>query len=225
MKKKKAFTLAEVLITLGVIGVVAAMTMGTVSLKFEKMQTAVKLKKFYNIMTQATNQAILEHGDWRYWDYSLTGENFYKRYYKNHLPILSEKVANGGRTVHIKLKDGTCAYFNYNTSSRVSIANFYWGINTTCGKGDTRQGRQVFELALFNFKYMKHRCNYTPTLCGFPGDGAYQGDLPEYADRGHDKGSCSDRRCFGVWQAYNCYYKFIQDGMQFSKDYYFDKKG
>ncbi len=48
-----AFTLAEVLITLGIIGVVAAMTMPSLIQNYQKKQTAVKLERFYSIMSQA----------------------------------------------------------------------------------------------------------------------------------------------------------------------------
>lgn len=56
---KKGFTLAEVLITLGIIGVVAAMTMPTLINNHREKETVVKLKKLnstlqnaYNIMRQ-----------------------------------------------------------------------------------------------------------------------------------------------------------------------------
>ena len=44
---KKAFTLAEVLITLGIIGIVAAMTLPTLIGKYQKKQTVTQLKKAY----------------------------------------------------------------------------------------------------------------------------------------------------------------------------------
>ena len=43
---KKAFTLAEVLITLGIIGVVAAITIPGLITKYQKLVTVVKLKKY-----------------------------------------------------------------------------------------------------------------------------------------------------------------------------------
>ena len=44
---KRAFTLAEVLITLGIIGVVAAMTLPTLLNKYQEVVTVNKVKKFY----------------------------------------------------------------------------------------------------------------------------------------------------------------------------------
>ena len=43
---KKAFTLAEVLITLGIIGVVAAMTMPSLIQNYKERETVSKVKKF-----------------------------------------------------------------------------------------------------------------------------------------------------------------------------------
>lgn len=52
---KLAFTLAELLITMSILGVVAALTMPAVVLNYQKRTTAVQLHKFYNDMTYALN--------------------------------------------------------------------------------------------------------------------------------------------------------------------------
>ena len=44
---KKGFTLAEVLITLGIIGVVAALTLPSLITNYRKKQTVAQLKKVY----------------------------------------------------------------------------------------------------------------------------------------------------------------------------------
>jgi len=49
---KKGFTLAEVLITLGIIGVVAAMTIPTLMTKYAKQRTETQLVKFYSMRTR-----------------------------------------------------------------------------------------------------------------------------------------------------------------------------
>lgn len=61
--RQKGFTLAEVLITLGIIGIVAAMTMPTLIGKYQKKQTAVQLKKVYTEMSQAVALSELDNGD------------------------------------------------------------------------------------------------------------------------------------------------------------------
>ncbi len=60
--KNKGFTLAEVLITLAIIGVVAALTIPTVVRNYQKQQTVVRLKKTYSAIANTANLAMAEHG-------------------------------------------------------------------------------------------------------------------------------------------------------------------
>jgi len=62
-KAKFAFTLAEVLITLGIIGVVAAMTIPTLIEKIRVRQTVVRLRTVHSIFSQAVKLAVAENGD------------------------------------------------------------------------------------------------------------------------------------------------------------------
>ena len=66
-KKKTAFTLAEVLITLAIIGVVAAMTIPTLISNYKKKDTSAKLKKFYSMMSQAIQLSEIENGPAEHW--------------------------------------------------------------------------------------------------------------------------------------------------------------
>lgn len=60
--KNKAFTLAEVLVTLGVIGVVSAMTMPVLIGKYQEKQTVVRLKKAYTLVSQAYLRIVNDDG-------------------------------------------------------------------------------------------------------------------------------------------------------------------
>ena len=60
--KKKAFTLAEVLITLGIIGIVAAMTLPSIINNIEKKDTSARLKKFYSAFNQAILLSTVQNG-------------------------------------------------------------------------------------------------------------------------------------------------------------------
>ncbi len=73
-QRKIAFTLAEILITLGIIGVVFAMTMPTLIHNHQKKQTAVKLAKVYSTLTQAIERAKADYGDMAQWEYFSSGE-------------------------------------------------------------------------------------------------------------------------------------------------------
>ena len=65
---KKGFTLAEVLITLGVIGVVAAMTLPTLIQNYKKHIVETRLAKFYTTINQAIQMSETVNGDKKYWD-------------------------------------------------------------------------------------------------------------------------------------------------------------
>ncbi|MDR1168777.1 MAG: prepilin-type N-terminal cleavage/methylation domain-containing protein, partial [Heliobacteriaceae bacterium] len=59
---QKGFTLAEVLITLGIIGIIAALTMPALISDYKEKATVAKLKKVYSIFSQVMLQAQAEHG-------------------------------------------------------------------------------------------------------------------------------------------------------------------
>lgn len=65
--KFKAFTLAEVLITLGIIGIVAAMTLPALIKNHQRKETEARLKKAYSTISQAFEAAVAKHGDVNYW--------------------------------------------------------------------------------------------------------------------------------------------------------------
>ena len=57
-----AFTLAEVLITLGIIGVVAAMTLPTLIQKHQRLVLETQLKKTYTTFSQGIQKAMADDG-------------------------------------------------------------------------------------------------------------------------------------------------------------------
>lgn len=66
--KIKAFTLAEVLITLGIIGIVAALTMPTLINSTHGKELDAALKKAYSILQQAIQRMTFEEGLEITWD-------------------------------------------------------------------------------------------------------------------------------------------------------------
>lgn len=60
--KKLAFTLAEVLITLGIIGIVAEMTIPTLMQNVTQMATIASAKKAFTTFSQAYNLAVNDNG-------------------------------------------------------------------------------------------------------------------------------------------------------------------
>ena len=83
--KKNAFTLAEVLITLGIIGVVAALTIPTLMSSIQNRQLEVGLKNAYSTLTQALKMYEQDNG------YPLTSSNVGQNQLK---PILMKYIKN-----------------------------------------------------------------------------------------------------------------------------------
>ncbi|MBE7705674.1 MAG: type II secretion system protein [Cyanobacteria bacterium SIG30] len=71
----KAFTLAEVLITLAIIGVVAALTIPSVVTNYKNQETATRLKKTFATLANTTNLAIKDHGPIVGWDLGDTNQS------------------------------------------------------------------------------------------------------------------------------------------------------
>ncbi len=87
---RHAFTLAEVLITIGIIGVVAAMTIPTLIGKYQKKVTVTQLQKAYTDISNAIIAAQVEHGMMSEWsglkDSSITANtDFLENYLGNSL--------------------------------------------------------------------------------------------------------------------------------------------
>lgn len=91
--KIKAFTLAEVLITLGIIGVVASMTMPALINKMNDRANVTALKKAYTVLSQALMMAKYEYEDYEYWnivDYDMNSTTEIYNYLKPHLKVIKE---------------------------------------------------------------------------------------------------------------------------------------
>lgn len=63
-----AFTLAEVLITMVVIGIIAAITVPIMIASFQKNITTEKVKKVFSTLSQTTNKAIADYGNVSDWE-------------------------------------------------------------------------------------------------------------------------------------------------------------
>lgn len=114
---KKGFTLAEVLITLGIIGVVAALTLPSLITNYRKKQTVAQLKKVYSELSQAAQMSVVQNGDMKNWDYNLSGEEFFNTYLSNFIKM-------GSQTVEDAKKAGV-VYIKASGEEEVSFTNLY----------------------------------------------------------------------------------------------------
>ena len=129
----RGFTLAEVLITLGIIGIVAAMTIPTLIAKNKLRVTRTKLAHTYSILSQAYKLAYNEYGDptgWGLYNNSVGYTNF-----ANHLIPFMKVVNDCGITANStkgmvcwansKMKYCNGALFNGNTWNLARYSGFY----------------------------------------------------------------------------------------------------
>lgn len=88
-KLNNAFTLAEILVTLGVIGVIAAMTLPTVIASYKHKVLETQFKTAYTILSNAVRQITIDNPDLYYEMHNAsTNEPSYKKLF----PLLVSKL-------------------------------------------------------------------------------------------------------------------------------------
>lgn len=85
--RKHAFTLAEVLVTLGIIGIVSAMTIPSLTQSWQKQAYVTQLKKVYSQLSQAAelaiqNEKVIDLDESKYSGSEPAGKEFLKDYFK-----------------------------------------------------------------------------------------------------------------------------------------------
>lgn len=119
--KRKAFTLAEVLVTLGIIGVVASMTLPTLIQKQNEKAMIVSLKKFYSDISQAYSLVINNEGTPDTWGMSTNAKISSKLIFEKFEPYLKKvKKCDYGQ-------ENTC--FNENITYKFMRGSSYSAIN------------------------------------------------------------------------------------------------
>ena len=148
--KKCAFTMAEVLITLGIIGIVAAMTFPVVIQNSKRQEASARLKKFVSAMEQAIMLSEIDNCSATEWSKQnvIRDENgevdaaksnaevnrYYNLYLKKYLKtitILEEDPESSNRmkvyfadSSSMTLYNGTCVdiIFDYNGDSKPNVS-------------------------------------------------------------------------------------------------------
>ena len=140
------FTLAEVLITLGVIGVVAAMTLPTLIANYQKKVLGIQLKKEVSVIENYFRQIKADEGvdyiyqtsvfvDDRFLDFEKFCDYFKLEYMPENSKFNKPLTSVGGKGAYNK--DGSC--FGFET---LNYSTIYLDVN--CDKGPNKIGYDRF---------------------------------------------------------------------------------
>ncbi len=122
----KAFTLAEVLITLGIIGIVAAMTLPALITKYQKHVTVNRLKHAYSVLSQAVKLSEVSNGSIDDWDWSAAYLNsealeiWLKQYMCPYMKYTEISNSDSEKTT-IKIANGTTFTFKANSETNIHV--------------------------------------------------------------------------------------------------------
>jgi prepilin-type N-terminal cleavage/methylation domain-containing protein len=200
-----AFTLAEVLITLVVIGVIAAITVPTLIQNYKKQEASARIKKFYSTMQQVVTKAKADGNDWEDGvEIAGNSEEDIKEIHKNFadkyiLPyMIYEKIVNLGSNFYVYLNDGS--YFYLPNVSNRNCMHFVVDINGE--KKPNELGRDKF-----NFHY----CTASDTQY------MEQSKFTPYRDKNMDTREQTHKWCevYGAW----CTALLAIDNWEFKSDY------
>ena len=156
LKRKVAFTLAEVLITLGIIGIVAALTLPNLIEQHEKKATAVKLEKFYSIMSQAVLRWQTEEGispeSFSFPQEAVRNKEETTKWYNENLkPYINQETDTSGDIyTSVKFNDGSgfVAYIAY-----PNVMHFFYCTQIKYCAQESYDGRRTFLFSLINGRF------------------------------------------------------------------------
>lgn len=143
------FTLAEVLIVIGVIGVVAAITLPTLIASYQEKVFVEKLRQTYTIFSNAYQNAIAYNGSTEYWGINGNARELYNKltpYLKITKDCTTDYSGCYPKDLFYKHLNGAHTYFGYtykpHPNQTVVHAKLNNGVvfSIICSKNSTRIG-------------------------------------------------------------------------------------
>lgn len=226
LKKIFAFTLAETLITIGIIGIVSALTIPTLIQEYKKIETSSRLKKFYSIMQQAIIMSEIDNGDSKEWikaetqkdengdtDYDAQNEvskTFFMNYLAKYIKysdiidgknFVDEDGNKSGENIKIYLVDGS--NFTMNNGSCMDIV-----YDTNGDKNPNVNGRDLF---VFYLCFSEYNRNFH---CGSNKTAFCTSNIGGNIDSSREKKLADCKK-----QPYYCSGLLETDNWEFKKDY------
>lgn len=114
MTKKKAFTFVEVMITIAILGIIAALIIPILLAGINERRWITGCKKAYTTLSQATDAAILDRGPLKDWPGADADSEKVYRYFAQHLNITKECLQESGCwTRNIKGLNGSTNVSNF----------------------------------------------------------------------------------------------------------------
>ena len=203
---KKAFTLAEVLITLMIVGVVAAMTVPTLLGNADDKALATGALKAYAALANATKQLQTEKGPTRFWD--LTPANVTK-WYKLKLNS-SIQIPESYTTYYLNQSAYTNAnMFNPDTSFITSDGMLFYiqSVSANCSGGGTENWAD----GCINFG-IDVNGRKPPNTVGLDIYGFYINKDGDFLPEGTIKGVVNTNNCSSSGSGWSCSQKVVAEG-------------
>ena len=149
LNKNLAFTLAEVLITLGIIGIVAAMTIPTLIANYQKQQTVSKLKKFYSTINQAIKLSEVDNGFAAQWQYPPNGrfnpdvmEEWFNKYFAKYFVYKDIQKTEDG--ILIKMSGGDIFAIYATSDVKLNPHIIYFANQSSCDDYISNNDNHIF---------------------------------------------------------------------------------
>ena len=217
LKKHCAFTLAEVLITLGIIGVAAALTMPVLIANHKKQVTVTRMQKFYTTINQAVKLSEVVNGTPEYWQRPEASDgaslnNFWNTYMAKYFSVNDVMEVSDG--IVVKIADGSA--FGVYMPDADKDEGFEWlhivycVDYKSCAELLENSGNSLFYYPLDGkntFLFRGHKNGIVPY-------GSNSGYSREQLRNGGNYGYA----CSGTYKAY-CAALIEYDGWKISKDY------